>query len=248
MSYFLLLISMDSEVGELRRSRLNWTPSERLVGQSGDAAPEDFRKRFRFLHTARESSRKGIVGCAWSHLCALRKIVDEGLEHVVVLEDDARLVSPLPPLTSLPTDAAVHLGGALRTPGCWLRQREEFPPATEARVWSDLREGLNPLKGFSIVGAEAYYVPNAAVARQILLVAEAPSTRMMAWDLFLRAHGLVRLLWFPNCFAASDAEHSQVEGRRLLRHLYADGPRKIAVRAAAMSERRQLAARAAREA
>ena len=115
-------------------------------------------------------------------------------------------------------------------------------------MWSDLREGLNPLKGFSIVGAEAYYVPNAAVARQILHVAEAPNTRMMAWDLFLRSHGLVRLLWFPNCFAASDAEHSQVEGRRLLRHLYADGPRKIAVRAAAMSERRQLAARAAREA
>jgi hypothetical protein len=167
----------------------------------------------------------------------LRKIVQEGLENVVVLEDDAKLVSPLPPLHMLPTDAVVHLGGALRTPGCWSRQRQEFPPEKEAELWDSLQDGLNPLEGFSIVGAEAYYVPNAKVAERILDIAEAPGVRMLHWDLFLRAHKMVPLLWFPNCFSASDTKHSQTEGRKQLRHLYADGQRKIATREAAMLER-----------
>jgi hypothetical protein len=240
MSYYLLLISMDSEIGELRRSRLNWTPHGRIIGKKGDEAPEAFRRRFRFMHTARDSSRRGIVGCAWSHICALQKIADEDLRDVIILEDDAKLVGPLPPLSLLPQDAIVHLGGALRTPGTWARQRQEFPPEREAEIWHGLREGLNPLEGFSIVGAEAYYVPNAKVATRILCVADAPDVRMLHWDLFMRSRNLAPLLWFPNSFSASDEGHSQVEGRALLRHLYAAGPRKIRAREAAMRARREM--------
>ena len=239
MSYYLLLISMDSEIGHLRRNRLNWVPQGRIVGQSGDAAPVTFKQRFKFMHTARESSRRGIIGCAWSHICALRKIVEEGLQNVVVLEDDAELVGPLPPLHLLPTDAVVHFGGVLRTPGCWSRQRQEFSPEKEAEVWHSLHDGLNAVVGFSIAGAEAYYVPNSKVAGELLSLAESPSVRMLHWDLFLRSHKLVPFIWFPNCFAASDAEHSQIEGRKKLRHLYADGLRKIAAREAAMFARRE---------
>jgi hypothetical protein len=239
MSYYLLLISMNTEIGHLRKSQLNWVPQGCIVGQNGDAAPESFKQRFKFMHTARESSRRGIIGCAWSHICALRKIVEEGLQHVVVLEDDAKLVLPLPPVHLLPTDAAVHFGGGLRTPGCWSRQRQEFSPEKEAEVWHSLCDGLNPVVGFSIVGAEAYYVPNSRVAAEILSIAESPKVRMLHWDLFLRSHKLVPFIWFPNCFAASDAEHSQIEGRKNLRHLYADGPRKIAAREAAMLARRE---------
>lgn len=236
MSYFLLLLSMDNEVGDLRRQKLNWTPQDRIVAQSGDAAPEAFKRRFRFMHTAKESTRRGIVGCAWSHILALRKIVEEDLENVVVLEDDAHLVGPLPPLHALPKDAAVHFGGSMRTPGSWLHQRAEFPPAVEEALWCSLQRGLNRLEGFSVIGSEACYIPNAKVAKELLDIAEDPDMRMMHWDLYLRAHKVIRFLWFPNCFSANDAEHSQVEGRRLLRHLYADGPRKIAAREAFMQK------------
>ena len=192
------------------------------------------------MHTARDSSRRGIVGCAWSHICALQKIADEDLRDVIILEDDAKLVGPLPPLSLLPPDAIVHLGGALRTPGTWARQRQEFPPEREEEIWHGLREGLNPLEGFSIVGAEAYYVPNAKVATRILCVANAPDVRMLHWDLFMRSRNLAPLLWFPNSFSASDEGHSQVEGRALIRHLYAAGPRKIRAREAAMWARREM--------
>ena len=227
MTYHTILLSMDTETGRRRRGSLNWQPSEHLVAVGGEEAPEAFRRRARMRHNVKPATLRGVVGCAWSHVLALRRIVAADLRHVLVLEDDARAVAALPPPGALPEDDAVHLGGALRTPGSWTAQAREFPEAKEVEVWRRLTPGLHALEGFSIVGAEALYVPNAFVARRILAVAEDPGLPLTHWDLFLRKHRLVRYLWAPNCFAASDPEASQIEGRPLLRDFYAGGVRKI---------------------
>jgi len=228
----LLLISMDNEVGRQRRARSNWAPSVLIRGATGAEAPEAFRQRFRFMHTARPETREGIVGCAWSHVLALRRIVEDGLENVIILEDDAvlRQRGRLPAPVDLPTDEAVYFGGCMRTPGPWASQRRDFPEALEAELWSRLKPGLNPVQDFSVAGSEALFVPNSGVARQLLGPLEDPAVRLLHLDLFRRKHRQVRLLWFPNCFAADDPVASQVEGRPLLRDLYAGGPRKIAAR------------------
>lgn len=219
---------MDSPIGAGRRARLNWTPSERFVAVGGEKAPEAFQRRTRLRYNTKASTLRGVIGCAWSHVLVLRKIVEEDLTNVLVLEDDARLVAPLPPVEALPRTCAVHLGGAIRTPGAWVNQAREFPEATEVAVWKTLTPGrVHALRGFSIVGSEALFVPNAEVAAAILEKAEDPSLRMMHWDHFLRKHALVPLLWAPNCFAASDAEASQIEGKVYLRDYYAGGVRKI---------------------
>ena len=235
--YCLLLMSMNSETGAARRARLNWSPDVRIVGCSGDEAPETFRRRFKFMHTARPASRRGIVGCAWAHVMGLRKIIEEDLKHVVMLEDDALQVTDLPPVESLPTDQAVYLGGCLRTPGTWAAQGREFPESVEAQLWDSLRFGLNAVQGFSVVGLEALYVPNAEVAQRLLDYLDHDSLRMLNVDLFVRKHNLVKLIWFPNCFCAADATASQVEGRAQVRDLYAAGRRKIARRLAQLRAR-----------
>ena len=227
MTYHTILLSMDTETGRRRRGRLNWQPTEHLVAVSGDEAPEAFRRRARMRHNVKPATLCGVVGCAWSHVLALRRVVEADLRHVLVLEDDARAVAALPPPDALPWDDAVHLGGALRTPGSWAAQAREFPVAKEIEVWRRLTPGLHALEGFSIVGSEALYVPNASVARRILAVAEDPGLPLTHWDLFLRKHRLVRYLWAPNCFAVSDPEASQIEGRPLLRDFYAGGVRRI---------------------
>jgi Glycosyltransferase family 25 (LPS biosynthesis protein) len=225
--YHSILLSMDSETGARRRARLNWQPTERLVAVGGDEAPEALRRRTRMRYNTKASTVRGIVGCTWSHILALRRIVEGDLKHVLVLEDDARLVTPLPPIEALPQTSAVHLGGAICTPGTWVAKAKEFPEEVEAAVWQSLTPGLHLLQGFSIVGSEALYVPNAEVARRMLAVAEDPSLRMMHWDHFLRKHGLVEYLWAPNCFSSCDAEVSQIEGKVYLRDYYARGIRKI---------------------
>lgn len=230
--FCLLLISMDTPVGGRRRAALNWRPDARVVAVDGDAAPPEFAARFRFLPAARAATRRGIIGCSWSHALALRKIVEEDLRAVIVLEDDAKLVAPLPPLAALP-DQPVYLGGSLRTPGPWTTQRRDFPDDVEAAVWAALRPGLNAVRGFSVVGAEALFVPDAAAARALLAPWEDPRVQLSVVDIFRRKHAQVPLLWFPNCFSAADSAHSQVEGRVLLRDHYAAGVRKIARRAAA---------------
>jgi hypothetical protein len=230
--YHSILLSLDSEVGEKRRARLNWVPTERLVAVSGDDAPEALKKRTRMRYNTTASTVRGIVGCAWSHMLALKRIIEGDLKHVLVLEDDARLVAPLPPPEALPEASAVHLGGAICTPGAWVAKASEFPAGVEAAVWRRLSPGLHRLEGFSIVGSEALYIPNAEVARRMLSVAEDPSLRMMHWDHFLRKHDLVEYLWAPNCFSACDAEASQIEGKVYLRDYYARGIRKIKKRKA----------------
>lgn len=219
---------MDSPIGDSRRARLNWTPSERFLAVGGEQAPAAFQQRTRLRYNTKASTLQGVIGCAWSHVLVLRKIVAEDLKNVLVLEDDARLVTPLPPVEALPRTCAVHLGGAIRTPGAWVNQAREFPETTEVAIWKTLTPGrLHALRGFSIVGSEALFVPNAEVAAAILAKAEDPSLRMMHWDHFLRKHALVPLLWAPNCFAASDAQASQIEGKVYLRDYYAGGVRKI---------------------
>lgn len=231
--FHTILLSMDSPTGASRRARLNWTPSERFVAVGGEKAPDDFQRRTRLRYNTKASTLRGVIGCAWSHVLVLRKIVEEDLTNVLVLEDDARLVAPLPPVEALPRSCAVHLGGAIRTPGAWVNQAREFPEATEVAVWKTLTPGrLHALRGFSIVGSEALFVPNAEVAAAIRAKAEDPRLRMMHWDHFLRKHALVPLLWAPNCFAASDAEASQIEGKVYLRDYYAGGVRKIKKRQA----------------
>jgi Glycosyltransferase family 25 (LPS biosynthesis protein) len=232
--YHLLLISMETPTGARRRSALNWTPNGRIIGVSGDATPPEFAKRFRFLPAALPSTRNGIIGCCWSHMLALRKIIEEDLKAVIVLEDDAKLVNPLPPRGTLP-NRPVYLGGALRTPGPWARERRDFPEALEASIWAGLRLGLNEVSGFSVVGAEALFVPDAAAAHALLELMEDPCVRLLHLDLFRRKHFQVPLLWFPNCFSAADDTSSQVEGRVLLRDHYATGVRKIARRASVWS-------------
>jgi hypothetical protein len=230
--YHSILVSMDTVIGAKRREKLNWTPTETIIAVSGDAAPVDFQKRTRLRYNTKQSTLTGVIGCAWSHILVLRRIIEGDLKHVLVLEDDARLVSPLPFLEDLPQTSAVHLGGAIRTPGAWVRQAHEFPEEREVEIWRTLTPGLHALRDFSIVGSEALYIPNADVAREILRRAEDASLRMSHWDHFLRKHDLVPYLWAPNCFAASDATSSQIEGKVYLRDYYASGIRKIKKRRA----------------
>jgi hypothetical protein len=243
-NYELVLISMDAPTGARRRAALNFQHQHRVVGLPGEEAPADFAARFRLLHTSGPRYRSATIGCAWSHQLALRLIVDLDLRDVVVLEDDARLVRPLPPPELLRSAGGpVYLGGSFTTPGPYVHHQRDFSPAIEDAVWEACVPGLNAVDyaRFSIVGTEAIYYPDAAAARRVAAAVEA-APRLTYWDGFLRRHRLVGNFFFPNPFAAQDDEVSHVSCRVHLRDLYAHGQRKIAKRRARMAERAALAA------
>lgn len=228
MAYEFVVISMDTECGRRRRAKIDF-PYRRVIGVRGDAAPAEFRDRFTFMYNTSPARASACVGCTYSHRLALQLIIDLNLRDVVVLEDDAMLVRPLPNLATMPRDCAVFFGGALRTPGAWARQSKEFSRENEEAVWLSLREGLNDIRWdeFTVSGTEAVFIPDATVAQRL---ADALDTERLIWiDMFYRKHRLIPKLYFPNPFAALDAQETENEGNGAprLRDLYAEGLQRI---------------------
>jgi hypothetical protein len=160
-----------------------------------------------------------------SHLAVLRTIVARDLRHVVVCEDDAVQVRPLPSASRL--DGRITLlGGRLAGVGPWREQREGWVDSGAAlRVYKGLHRGLNAIDydRFRWLNTVAIYYPNAAAAQRVL-DAYVESDRVTHFDIFLSTHRLVTHFWFPNCFAELSDGRSGNAHNSNWNDLYTDYP------------------------
>ncbi|GEM_PF-208819 len=111
----------------------------------------------------------GEIGCALSHLHVYRRMVDQGIETALVLEDDVRfsdaLMDVLGAMEGLPGDWEVVLLGHHR--------RSSRARVTQASLWfrRPLTEGIR-IARFSEMGAGTYgYLVNRAGAARLLIEA-----------------------------------------------------------------------------
>lgn len=242
--YQFILISMDTPCGAKRRAALNYPYQHRIVGVPGSAAPTEVQAKFKFLPSALPRCRSGRIGALWSHRLAMQLVIDLGLKHVVVLQDDARLVRALPPVAELPRDCAVYFGGALRTPGTWSKQQWEFDERREVAVWESIPDGLNEIdfERFTILGSEAIYFPCAAAAQRIVDLLDS-SERLIAEDALYRKHRAITKFYFPNIFASSDRCESEITNNVVeIRDLYGQRARKIKDRQARRARKEKAGA------
>ena len=115
-NYNLVVISMDTPCGQRRRDTLNYTFQYRIVGLPGDETPVSFQNKFKFRPNALPRYKNAHIGCTWTHRLALQLIIDHNLINSIILEDDASLVNSYPPLSIMPHDCAVFLGGCFLGP------------------------------------------------------------------------------------------------------------------------------------
>ena len=114
-TFYINTFYINRDRDEARRVFIEWylreagIDAERIPAVEGLAVP---RSQVHFFYDDDAQSSRlnpGEVGCYASHLMAASIVVDRGLEHALILEDDAEFPPELPQsleniLASLPTD------------------------------------------------------------------------------------------------------------------------------------------------
>lgn len=137
----------------------------------------------------------------------LQKVVARGLKDVVVCEDDAHRIRRLPAARRLSRDGITLLGGAIRTPGPWQSEEDDFRKSGAcARVLRNMRTGVNEIDYdiYRWTGACSYYVPGPAAARAVLDRLENRDEKLTHFDVWAARHRLVKYLYYPNVFKEAD--------------------------------------------
>lgn len=203
-----LVISLaGSPEGARRRAQLNF---EHAILWAHSEAPAWLQVHGRY----KEPTLGAVRATFYSHYEAWRRLAEEG-SPAVVCEDDAYLVRGGYDVSDFPQDSITLLGGAVRTPGAWAREKAEFIDSGEfMALVASMKVGLNPIhQGFRWTNCLAYYVP-AAVAPELVRLAQVEATKprggLRAVDIWLGKSGMARYLLFPNAFIDMDNARTQV--------------------------------------
>jgi len=103
----------------------------------------------------------GKCGCYLSHTNLWRHIVENKIDNVLIIEDDAEQVSDFPDFNNLPKDSLTYLGG-------FIHPKLMRSKANSIEVVS--KEGVNKIDKdkFRVLCMLSYYIPTYQVAERLL--------------------------------------------------------------------------------
>ena len=148
--------------------------------------------------------------CFFSHFKLWQKIAVGNL-NTIICEDDALLVRDID-LPTFSDDCITLLGGCIRTPGAWCREKSEFVENLKfLNIVKNFKPGLNIIDydKFRWTNCLAYYLP-VNIARKLVNKVEADKHKVRPVDIWLGQTGFVQQLFFPNIFIDMDDSVTQV--------------------------------------
>jgi GR25 family glycosyltransferase involved in LPS biosynthesis len=141
---------------------------ELFMGVDGYKIKEDneYYKKIRNRYNIKHKQKQNIVGCFLSHLKVMEYIVENKLNEILIIEDDAvidfKLLNKIN-LDELQQDKMTYFGGIIR--GLTLKKDFNYE-----RVVEDIFEGLNTIdtSKYKIGATHGYYIPKWEVAEQVI--------------------------------------------------------------------------------
>jgi len=195
----IIVLSMDTEIGEKRRSKLNYD-FEWFKSIDGKCIED----RFQFRYNTSEYKKKRIMSVFNSHISILQKIVNEKINDVVVCEDDSIKEFDL----KESTNEICLLGGCLRHPNNWKLD-------TQWRKENDItfEEGVNKIDYSKYRWTQIYavYYPNWEKTNELLKSILESKKSYCHYDIFLSKNKLINYLYYPTPFKSCDEGISQVD-------------------------------------
>lgn len=159
------------------------------------------------------SKAKSRMGCFGAHMRALEHIINNKINDVVILEDDAqidldKLPHPLP--TDFPQDAPCLLGAAFRHPKSWAKDKE-WRSSVLPGILENHSTGIHNLDYdlMRFQGTFSIYYPRWEVAEDVLNKIKALGG-YKHYDLFLAEHKLIPYYHYPSLFTHNDG----IDGER----------------------------------
>ena len=148
-------INLDS--AHERRNKFAETGFKRWPATSREEVPPFVDKKMSSMYNFSREGHLGRCGCFISHTKLLEHIVDKQLDNVLILEDDAVKVNPLP--IDVPKDGITYVGGFIYN----RKMMDERKPDIKHK------HGINlcPLE-YRVLGCLAYIIPTWQFALEIL--------------------------------------------------------------------------------
>jgi hypothetical protein len=141
--------------------------------------------------------------CYMSHTMLWKYIITNHLEDVLILEDDAKLVNPIPDTCDLPQDGFTYLGGFTSH----LR-------LTDGPKKVEFKEGINTINHaeYRMLMLMAYYIPHWSVAHK-MLQSVTERGRPRAIDTMVRHTHRKQFVSYPASFIERD-DPSQIRKKK----------------------------------
>ena len=153
----MIIYYINLDTATLRRNKFQTKDFCRFRAIPRDEVPELVDKKMISMYNFGRDSHLARCGCFLSHIKLLEKIVNENLEDVLVLEDDAIQVNNLP--IDYPRDGIVYVGGFI--------YNRKMMDETQPKINHEIGINLCP-ENFRILGTLAYIIPNSQIALTIL--------------------------------------------------------------------------------
>jgi len=192
----IIVLSMETKVGEKRRKLLNYD-YEWFKSITPEA---DFEDKFIFRYNTGEKRKKGTMGCFASHIAIMKYIVDNKIDDVVVCEDDSFKVRDFD--NNSIKDICL-LGGIIRHPTSWSKDKD-FQKNNDI-VFND---GVNKIDydRYRWTHTFAIYYPNWEKTSELLNNILQSKKKYRPIDIFLSKNKLINHLYYPTPFIHNDIE------------------------------------------
>ena len=165
-------ISMENSERLPKWKDSEYTHWRAVNGKELDYDCEECNKMISYHNVRRTPQHLGKVGCFLSHMNLLKHIVENKINKVIIVEDDALLVNPIP--ETLPEDCLTYLGGFIANKKI----------TSKEKISLEHKNGINILdtEKYRMICNLAYYIPKWEIAEEIVQRLEG-SKRWRALDI-----------------------------------------------------------------
>ena len=143
------------------------------------------------------------LACFKSHTNLWRYIADNKMNNILILEDDAELVNPVPDINNFPRDAITYLGGYT-----------SHPQVTKGAKKISLDKGIHLINHdeYRVLMTVAYFIPTYEVAQKLIDFID-NSKRWRAIDCMIKDMEIPLYLSYPGSFKERPVE-SQIRKKK----------------------------------
>ncbi len=179
-------INLDRDTS--RAEKFKDTDYIRWRATSREEVSDELNKKMISMYNYPEKAHLGRCGCFNSHITLLEHVVDNRLNDVLVVEDDAVEVSELP--TDYPSDSLIYLGGFLHNKKM----------TDNKKVIIKSTDGINNLPDeYRILMTLSYIIPTWVLAEDILKQIKSLK-RYRAIDVLLGNINIKKSYIYPACY------------------------------------------------
>ena len=181
-----------------RRSKFEETDYKRWTATKKDDVPLAIDNKMISRYNFPRESHLGRCGCFLSHTKLLEHIVDNKLDNVLILEDDAIKINEIP--IDYPKDSIVYVGGFIHHKQMMNNQKIEI----------NHKKGINEVsEEYRMLGCLAYIIPHHSIALKILNKIYSQK-RFRAIDIMMGNIGIKQYYNYPPSFIEEKTE-SQIQ-------------------------------------